>query len=250
MFRVSGFRFPAPLRQKTKSLAGGHISGFRSFILDLLFPVQCLGCGQEGKYICPVCFEKIPLEQKIIYRAGPKKSPLTGLITAGFYNYPLLKEAIRRYKYDFVKGLARPLGQLMVKSLETGMVLKQYQNSSPKKLFLIPVPLHQKRLRWRGFNQAELLAQEISQTLNLPLSNVLERIKRALPQVKIKEASERKRNIKNVFRLRQPLNSDLQHSTIILIDDVLTTGATLKECAGILKKAGAKKIWGLVLARG
>lgn len=215
---------------------------FKNFVLDLLFPIQCLGCGQEGNFICPACFEKIPLEQKIIYF---KKSPLIGSIIASSYKSPLLKEAIHKYKYSFVKGLAKPLGQLMIKASQ-----EQPWLMSGKVVF-VPVPLHQKRLRWRGFNQAELLAQETGQALNIPLINdVLKRAKHGAPQAQIKNSQEREKNVKEVFGLRRPLTANLQHSTIVLVDDVSTTGATLKECARVLKKAGAQKIWGLVLAKG
>ncbi|OGZ36355.1 MAG: hypothetical protein A3I88_02745 [Candidatus Portnoybacteria bacterium RIFCSPLOWO2_12_FULL_39_9] len=242
-----------------------------NFILDLLFPIQCLGCGQEENFtprlleknngqniysakkgagfICPACFEKIPLDPKIIYF---KQSPLIGLMTVSSYKHPLLKEAIRRYKYDFVKGLAKPLAQLLVIGMRGS---PPFWGAAPHSSFLlVPVPLHQKRLRWRGFNQAELLAQEISQALNIPLiNNVLKRVRHGLAQAQIKNSQEREKNVKEAFALGA-LGSDpyegLTLTTIILIDDISTTGATLKECARVLKKAGAQKIWGLVLAKG
>jgi ComF family protein len=217
-----------------------------SFILDLLFPIQCLGCSQEGDFLCPACFEKIPLNQKIIYF---KKSPLVGLVVASFYEHPLLKEALYKYKYDFVKDLAKPLGQLMTKRLTNFSNIFNENNS-----VLIPVPLHKKRLRWRGFNQVQLLTEEISQKLKIPINNnILIRKKYSLPQMQIKDAQQRKRNIREAFVLGSDpaqQGQTLMNKTIILVDDVCTTGATLEECAQILKKAGAKKIWGLVLAQG
>lgn len=216
---------------------------FKKYILDLIFPVKCLGCGQSDDFLCPNCLKKIQLNRQIIY---PKNSPLFGLIIAGSYKEPLLKEAIHKYKYDLVKDLTRPLADLMMKKLNDCPWFKE------NNVLLIPVPLHKKRLRWRGFNQTELLAERINQQLNIPLAdNILERIKHAPPQVKIKDPQIRKRNIKEAFRIRPaPSKISLSNKTIILIDDVLTTGATLEECARALKKAGAQKIWGLVLARG
>ena len=116
---------------------------YKNFVLDILFPIQCLGCGQEGNFICPDCLDKIPLRQKIVYF---KKSPLIGLIIASSYKSPLLKSAIHKYKYDFVRDLAKPLGELMTKAVQEQLWL------ASAKAILIPVPLHQKRLRWRGFN--------------------------------------------------------------------------------------------------
>ena len=229
-------------------------------ILDLLFPINCLGCGQEGQFICPSCFKKIPLNRKRPLKFS--SSALTGLEIASDYNYALVKQAIHRYKYDFIKGLAEPLGQLMVKAIK---------ELSFKNALLIPVPLHPKRLRWRGFNQAELLSLEISRNLNIPMANdILIRTKHNLPQVNIKSSQKRKENIKHAFQLNPQLGTvpltvrgtvpnppslsdtvlDLRHKTIILVDDVCTTGATLEECAQVLKPLQPKQIWGLVIAQG
>ncbi len=287
-------------------------------ILDLFFPINCLGCGREGQFICPACLRKIPLNQKTLFRFN-QAWPLTGLIAAGDYSHPLIKEAIHRHKYDLVKDLAGPLGGLMTKKLTSTKefaFLKQrvaieaqspkatvrkgdplFQKMSLKNIVLIPIPLHPKRLRWRGFNQAELLAQVVSQQLGIPLAeNVLRRVKYRLPQMAIKSSQQRKDNIKGAFELTErgrasrfqvkgvhqdstkgcsfglrPLRSKghirkgdpwqdrvrktyppkaLKNKTIILIDDVATTGATLTECARVLKPLRPKEIWGLVIAHG
>lgn len=216
--------------------------GFKNYILDMLFPIYCLGCNQSGDFLCPNCLKKIPLNHQIVY---PKKSPLFGLLVASFYKQPILKEAIHKYKYDFVQSLAKPLACLMIKKLNGCHWFKKNYT------LIIPIPLYKKRLRWRGFNQAELLASQISQSLNIPLmNNLLIRTKYNLPQVKIKNTEQRKTNIKNAFQINLENQINLKNKTIILIDDVLTTGATLEECARVLQKAGAKEIWGLVLARG
>jgi len=249
----------------------------KKFILDLLFPINCLGCGQEGQFICPACFEQMPLNRKRPFKFS--SSVLTDLIIASDYDYPLVKQAIHRYKYDFVKDLAEPLGQLMVNRLNT--ILNASKVSWDSTL-LIPVPLHKKRLRWRGFNQAELLAQKISQESKIPLvNNFLIRTKYSLPQMAIKSSQERKENIKHAFQLSPQLRittrtvleiprsceartwskglslsdtvlnlSNLKNKTFILVDDVCTTEATLEECAKALKRLKPKQIWGLVVARG
>ena len=129
----------------------------KKLILDLLFPINCLGCGQKGQFICPACFEQMPLNRKRPLKFS--SSALTDLIVASDYNYALVKQAIHRYKYDFVKDLAESLGQLMVRRLN---VILSDSEESFKNILLIPVPLHKNRLRWRGFNQAEFLAQKIS----------------------------------------------------------------------------------------
>ena len=233
----------------------------RKIILDLLFPINCLECNQEGKFICSSCFEKIPVNEKEV--EFNKDSDLDKLIIASDYSYTLVKQAIHRYKYDFVKELANPLGQLMVKKLNQENI---------KNSILIPIPLHPKRLRWRGFNQAELLAQVISKELNIPvINNLLIRTKHTQPQAKIENAQQRQQNIKQAFGLnpqevwhnqvgtfetKVPLDrpdlylNNLSNKTLILIDDISTTGATLKECTKILKSLKPKEIFGLVIAKG
>lgn len=243
------------------------------FLIDLFLPIRCLGCSREGKFVCADCFDKIPLNQELPIKLK-KENPLTGLIVSSNYKNDFIKELIHRYKYDFVQDLSFPLGRLMIKKINDCLEIDQ------KETILTPVPLHQKRLRWRGFNQAELLAQVISRELNIPLiTGLLIRTKYRLPQVKIKGAQERKKNISQSFVLKMragksqkekgrtlkfhaldetrtaltkqglPLSS-LSDKTIILIDDISTTGATLEECALVLKPLRPKAIWGLVVARG
>ena len=210
----------------------------KKFILDLLFPINCLECNQEGKFICSSCFKKIPVNEKNM--EFNKDSVLDKLIIASNYSYPLIKKAIHRYKYDFVKELANPLGQLMIKKLNQQNI---------KDSILIPIPLHLKRLRWRGFNQADLLAQHIGKELNIPvINNLLIRTKHTLPQAKIENAQERQQNIKQAFALNS--RTLFSGRSFILIDDISTTGATLKECAKILKPLKPKEIYGLVISKG
>jgi len=113
--------------------------------------------------------------------------------------------------------------------------------------FLIPVPLHQKRLRERGYNQSSLLAQELGKLINLPVAdNCLIRQKHAPPQARSSSVDDRRSNVADAFACRDQRLKDKQ---VLLIDDVSTSGATLDACAGALKAAGATSVWGLVLAR-
>jgi len=206
-------------------------------ILNIFFPIHCLGCNQEGSFICFNCFNKLPLNTEL---------PSNNLLIASYYEYPLIKKIIHRYKYDFVKELAKPLGLLMIKKLNNFP-----NNFNKNNSILIPVPLHKKRLKWRGFNQSELLAQVISQELNIPvINNILIRNKHTLPQVKLENSKQRKENIEQAFQINPNFKNNLENKTLILIDDVSTTGATLKECTKALKSLKPKKIIGLVVARG
>lgn len=210
-------------------------------ILDLFLPVTCLGCGQEGNFICLTCFEKIPLNQN-----PPLKLKWgDGLIMASFYENPLLKKAVHQYKYNFIRDLAWPLAGLMSQKL------RGYPDLIKRKPLLVPVPLDKKRLAWRGFNQAEFLARAVSQQMNLPLvSDILMRTGHSLPQVEVKEPKLRSQNVKGKFGLSRTLPANLRGESLILVDDVSTTGATLEECVKVLKPLKPKQIWGLVLAKG
>ena len=202
-------------------------------ILDLIFPINCLGCGQPGDFICFNCFEKIPLNTE---------PPLNNLLIVSYYQSPLIKQLIHRYKYDFVKSLVRPLGTLMAKKLTQQNI---------KDLILVPIPLHPKRLRWRGFNQAQELSLVISKKLNIPIiNNLLIRKKHPLPQAKIDNLKQRRVNIKDSFQINSSFKDNLKNKNIILIDDISTTGATIEECTKILKSLKPKAVYGLVIAKG
>ena len=114
---------------------------------------------------------------------------------------------------------------------------------------LIPVPLHLRRLNWRGFNQSELLAKNISDTFQMEMAvDVVERTINATPQADIKEREERLKNLNGIFRIKN--KEKIIGREVLLVDDVCTTGATLNECAKILKAGGASRVVALVVARG
>lgn len=279
------------LFRKTK-LRGALIfaNGFvkiRDFILDFLFPKHCLGCQKEGSFICANCFGNIEINQfstcficskrSVDNRVCPdckKKTKLAGILIASSWDNLLLRQLIYEYKYRFIQDISKPLSQLLIDFLKTTNLYYQPIDE----ILLIPVPLHNVRLYWRGFNQAEFLAKEISNYFNMPMVKLLERKRNTRPQVEIKKQKERKKNIESAFELNKnyvsflpaslklqrgerkqestSVSLDSEHTNkfknkiIILIDDITTTGSTLEECAKILKQLKPKEIWGLVLARG
>ena len=133
-------------------------------------------------------------------------------------------------------------------------ILSGTEHTEPREIlwetdYILAVPLHKKRLRWRGFNQAEYLAKRVADHFGLIFrDDIIIRQKYTPPQVKIRDYKERAKNIKGAFKCLSPRS--IKNKKIILIDDVCTTLSTLGECAKVLKKAGAKEVWGLVLARG
>jgi ComF family protein len=160
-----------------------------------------------------------------------------GCISVGYYEGTFSK-AIQLFKFHKKTRLAFPLTQLMVSSLKkwSGIDL------------LIPIPLHPIRLREREFNQSFLLTYHISRLLGLPFStDHLERVKHTLPQIGL-NASARVKNMKGAFGLNR--GQELKGKTVLLIDDVLTTGSTVEACARLLKrKGGVKKVFAGTLAR-
>jgi len=228
-------------------------------ILDLLFPKVCVGCGKWGSYFCPQCIQNIVQHDLICpqckrvaiggatHPGCRRKYNLDGLWSLGAYQNPL-KPAIQKLKYKFVSDLGITLVDLMIEywAKYQPQFLEEIKKDRGVGWVVIPVPLHSKRQKWRGFNQSALLGQILSKNLGLGYQEALKRIKYTKPQVGLK-GWDRKVNIKNAFVLNSTF---LNHkSSILLIDDVWTTGSTLKECCYVLKKGGAKKVWAITLAR-
>lgn len=241
------------------------------FILDLLFPIYCIGCGDEGKWICAECSGKIELLKKqacpvcgVESRTGARcfncraKTELDGVIAATAFwgkdkKESLAKVAIHIFKYRFVKDLAEPLAEIIARQIKHRQIVKLEEafifGPDINNKIIIPVPLHIKRFRWRGFNQAELLAGHIAKHFKLPINKTaLARQKNNIPQVEVRDRRQRIENIRDAFMCTEA--EKIKDKTIILIDDVATTSATLGECAKALKGVGAKEVWGVVVARG
>lgn len=148
---------------------------------------------------------------------------------------------IHAYKYHFVETLTHPLGTLFAQAVE--------KSNLPLPTVIVPVPLHAKRLRYRGFNQSLLLANTLIQNMvalhTTPVKNILTRIRFTKPQQKTASKKERQENLQNAFQVNAPVTDQI----IWLVDDVATTHSTLSVCAQALKQAGAKKVYAVVLAQ-
>ncbi len=128
------------------------------------------------------------------------------------------------------------------------MAVTYFKFSSDKDVIITPVPLHRNRIWARGFNQADILAREIAKLLGVNFANLLIRSKNTKPQFGLSR-NLRRQNVDGIFRFNLKKTAIIKNKTIVLIDDVIATGSTLKECAKVLKNNGAKEIWALVLAR-
>jgi competence protein ComFC len=220
-------------------------------IIDFFFPRRCIGCGKLGGLICIDCTKKLPrLLAPFCQKCGKpessgvfcpacwgQKNEIDG-IRSVFRFEGTIRRAIHELKYRRIKSIAEPLAALMAKYL--------LENEVPGNLF-VPVPLHSKRLRERGYNQSVLLAQKLGKLTARPvIEGVLFRQKDSLPQARTSTVEERRMNVDNAFRCR---GVSLRENNVVLIDDVCTSGATLESCARALKAAGTQSVWGFTLAR-
>jgi len=228
-----------------------QVAKLKGLARDLLFPQWCIGCGKEGDFICSSCRRLLPrIMPPLCPRCG-KPQP-SGILCPGCVSWQaeidgirspfrfdgIIRQAIHQLKYKNLRALAVPLAKFLQDYLAT--------NPVPGEV-LVPVPLHQKRLRERGYNQSSLLAQELGKLSNLPVAdNCLIRQKHAPPQARSSSVDDRRSNVADAFACRDQRPKDKR---VLLIDDVSTSGATLDACAGALKAAGATSVWGLVLAR-
>jgi ComF family protein len=232
-------------------------------LLDLLLPATCSFCrssikGSPVPYFCGHCWSELaPLPGPVCPGCGrPFGSPeslsaspdhecsacrldppqFDQALAAGLFEGQL-REAIHLYKYRPARSLGGPLAEWMARQVRMVHVLD----------IVMPVPLHRKRLRQRGFNQAVLLAHGVSVRFGIPLAlDNLVRIRSTRPQVEL-SGIERTRNVAGAFSVLRPAKVDGRR--VLLIDDVFTTGATMNECALTLKKAGARSVTALTLAR-
>lgn len=227
-------------------------------LLDFLFPRTCLGCGGTGQYfcsscisqirsvdqICPVCEKPSPFGET--HRFCRRKHSLDGLVS--FFAYEgIIRKAIHQLKFKYVTDLSTGLMELMQKGTVSDRFSRIKQFVKDKKPVIIPVPLYWYKENQRGFNQAEIFAQKFAELWKLEYKKgLLMRSKFTPPQAGLTQ-NQRKRNIANAFYIHP--NIQYPVSNIILIDDIWTTGATLKTCGALLKKSRAEIVWGLTLAR-
>ena len=197
-------------------------------ILAVLFPQKCLGCKKENEILCPACLEKIN---------RPDTPYLNGVHIAANYQDTVVKKALWLLKYHGVKQLAKPLAELIRERI--------WKKLETENWLVVPVPLSKNKLRHRGYNQAEMIAGELSGNVR---ADILFKKFHTKSQVEVKNKEERLANIIGSFEVRNP--ETIRGKKIILIDDVLTTGATMREAKKVLKQAGAKKVVGVVVARG
>jgi ComF family protein len=202
-----------------------------NLISDIMFPPRCVHCQRIGVLLCRSCIKSIL----------PAPQTGTAVIAAGTIKDPILSAAIHAFKYCNLRQLAEPLAMLMARQAASTNIW----SSNP---LLVPVPLHPGRLRERGYNQAELLADQLAKMAAMKMApDILVRTHDTSSQVKTRSRQERLENMIGAFICVQP--EMVRGRDIVIIDDVCTTGATLDACGQALKNAGARKITALAVAR-
>ncbi len=200
-------------------------------VLDLIFPKTCLECKKTGKYICDDCLRKVPPGGWVT------KSNLSLFRYKG-----VIRKAIIALKYKYSTEVADELVSYLVTSLLRNKFIMPGT-------CLIPVPMHWYKKNFRGFNQAELIGEKLSKKMSWKfIPDLLIKKKPTTSQVELK-GSARRKNLYGVFSLNPDYTLNAKPYTLVLFDDVLTTGSTLKEAMEVLHAAGVKKVFGLTVAR-
>jgi len=216
------------------------IKSMGNFVLELLFPSTCLGCGVSGEILCPNC---------VIKASRTDRETSKSVFAVFQYHDPIIKKAIWDLKYHKVPYLGQRLGEILYEELlEDISDIKAYSEGIP--ILVIPVPISKNKNKKRGYNQAEKIARGLCKKADKKIfllkSNIVKKKEDTIPQARITNRARRLKNIKDSFKLKN--KKIVRGKTIIIIDDVTTTGGTINEITKLLKQAGAKKVIGFAVA--
>jgi competence protein ComFC len=220
-------------------------------LLDLVVPRRCGLCGRFDTFLCDRCTASLPPASMPrcptcwgpVDQRGACRSCAAELVPslAGLRSPYLMdggaRQLVHALKYDGHSALAEPMGHLMAACLTAWSITPDV---------IVPVPLHPSRRRRRGFNQAATLARSISDTTGIAMdAALLHRTRNTVAQVQTAGAEERRRNVAGAFAVTRPITV----RTALLVDDVCTTGATMRECAAALRASGVFRVYALTFAR-
>lgn len=214
---------------------------FFTYILNIIFPIQCSGCATPNVFLCASCMKMIP-------RAPNAEHTFIHAVLD--YRNPLLKDAIWKFKYAHARGLARDLARPLYEEI-IGVLGERIESAlgnttiaSDEKILLVPIPLHTKRLRERGYNQSDLLARAIlthdKNCLFELAGDALVRVRQTPPQARAEKRAARLTNMRGAFNAQKI--EKVRGRTVILIDDVTTTGATLLEAKRAIEKSRPRAV--------
>lgn len=243
-FKVKKFRIV--LDKMNKIFEGLYI-----LVLDLLFPKKCINCGCPGDWVCESCIKEIKFvstdtcffcgrisEDSKICKKCHKYVAIDAIFSSVLYDSKVIKELVHNLKYVGIQGISELLGEFLVQRVGRSKI-------SIKDFVVVPVPSHPKRQKQRGYNQAELIARYFCKRIDLSGGLALEKIVETKPQVSFGREQRMQNIAGSIACCDQKL---ILGKKVLLVDDISTTGATLSECAKVLKIAGAKEVRALVVA--
>lgn len=227
----------------------------KQFLLETLFPLYCLGCKEEGHALCHSCAQssfggtlfwfcpKCLVSREVPGACAGHVCALDGIAALTAHHQPLLRRSLHTLKYGYIEQVASAYGEALAGALARGTDAPPFFGQS---WTVVPVPLHRKRLVVRDFNQSERMCEAmVARIPSLGYAGpLLTRVRHTQEQARLNR-EERLENVAGAFVALAPVPAHC-----LLIDDVSTTGATLQECAGALKAAGAAKVYGVVMAHG
>lgn len=211
-----------------------------TWAMDLIFPPKCPFCTRilenPRETLCPNCQPKLPW---LTHKAALRRVEFTAGCCSPLLYKEQVRKCIHRYKFTHVRAYAKPLGTLMAQCV------RDHGEITPD--VVTWVPLSRKRLRERGFDQARELAQVVGRELGIPVQALLSKDRDTERQSSMESDARRKANVLGVYSLRP--EADVQRKCVLVVDDVVTSGATLSACAKVLDGAGAERIWCVTLAQ-
>lgn len=229
----------------------------KNLILETLFPIFCFGCGDEGSFLCKKC-------QKVVLWCAPscfgcgklvppskavtagrtcgscrRKSPIYAFLSPFLYEETVIRDLIHACKYKRVRGIGDLFAVILAEYCQ------RYGILLPPHMIITPIPLYPSRERTRGFNQSAVIARRFAELMNIRYVPALVRVKKTKPQVEL-AFQERLKNVNGVFRISDV--DAILNESILLIDDVKTSGATTEEAARVLKEAGVGRVYAMTVA--
>lgn len=227
-----------------------------TFVQDILFPVFCVSCEQEGVWLCQECFAAVQIvlqsccpvcHTQTEYGRVCENCAGVSALDSHLALMPYVEEGtigklIHILKYQYAEDVMRVVRQIITTSIT------QHRFLFEKGDIIIPVPLHKKRYAERGFNQAAYIGRELSQLLDIPIEEHALLRHRYTPHQARLDREARLENVQDAFLVQQP--SHVAGKSIVLVDDVFTTGSTMQSCAVALRQAGAREVHGVSVARG
>lgn len=217
-----------------------YLNKIKNFFLNIIFPIKCIGCNKKDEILCNFCIQKIELSERETNK---------NIIALFDYRNTTIKKLIWDLKYHHKSYIGFKLGEILYENLIEEISDIKIEVSG-RSILVIPVPISKQKTKIRGYNQSLHIAKGFCSKGNKKIfelkNNIIFKKINTIPQAKITNRSKRLENIHNVFEIKN--KEIIKGRTIIIIDDVTTTGATMSEIIKILKKSGAKKIIGFAVA--